>query len=178
MTVFVLEGPDFAGKSTLVERIRGALEARGETVAVTHTGPPDLLDAKPLAQIYLDAAASPLDTDHLIFDRLHVGELVYGPIFRGQAHITQTDLTMIDDVLQGRQAQLLYVRPPIETLIERFHGARGDDLLKQEEQLISAITAYDSLIGPDCSGPWQLIDGSTLSDSDLNTLIGYGRPVN
>jgi hypothetical protein len=74
--VIILEGPDGGGKTTLAnELVKRGFHYR-------HEGPPP--EGVDLIAYYLkilnDSIESPQDTVH---DRLWLGEMVYGPIFRG-----------------------------------------------------------------------------------------------
>lgn len=171
MTIFVLEGPDFAGKTTLAHRLHSALVRDGSTATIQHAGQPDPNNSTPLAQVYANAVAEQYGVDHVIHDRLHVGELVYGPLFRGKAAITRMQMDAIDAALLARGARLLYIRPSDTTLLRRFRGDRGDDLVTQEGQLTAAIVAYDSLIGPNLTSPWQHVGADALTDAEIASLI-------
>ena len=83
MKSFVLEGPDFAGKSTMATCLIEYLENRGEKrVDLLHMKQPTDAEQRDLEEHYLRAVARVGALAGAVFDRLYVGELVYGPIYR------------------------------------------------------------------------------------------------
>lgn len=76
----IVEGPDGAGKTTLVEKIERKAKAAGRHVSTYASGVP----TRPPLKEYVNTAmtmwyeGSPL----VIIDRYHIGEQVYGPVMR------------------------------------------------------------------------------------------------
>jgi hypothetical protein len=169
VSIFVLEGPDFAGKSTLARAIQASLTAAKaadqQDVVIVHMGEPTPAETADLTRHYLSSIATSRFT-HTIFDRLHVGELVYGPLLRGSSALQPKDMTTIDHELLRLSATLVYVNPGENELVRRFRGRRGDALVKSEDALLSISRSYDSLIGHSSPNPWPVWDGS-LPDLDF-----------
>lgn len=136
--ITVYEGPDFAGKSTLAE----ASGAR-----VVHNGPvPEGRDAE---DWYTQQFLSFDPREDVVLDRAHVGELIYGPIFRGRSGLTWTQYNALTGMLVRLGARLVYVDTSDRVLRERFHSARGDDMVKEEDTLVRIAAQYRALLGSD-----------------------------
>jgi len=111
----ILEGPDGAGKTTLAEFLR----QRG--YAYRHEGPPPG-DGGSLLDYYtrrlLEAEAP------TVFDRLHVGEVVYGPLLRGQSRLTALELTLLHRVVSSLGAQMVLCMPSWETCLANTNNRK------------------------------------------------------
>lgn len=150
MTVFILEGPDGAGKSTLAQKIVDHLYRTGaDTVQLWHFGP-YTADHDPLVE-YLDPLKNWRDThddqsvDHLIIDRFHIGEMVYGPIFRGKSKLEKRFRKKINEYLDEIGAVKIYMATPYDEVLRRFRE-RGDDFVR-EDQLYNIFHKYQNLLG-------------------------------
>lgn len=153
--IIVLEGPDFAGKSTLAARLQ-----TNAAVAIRTNGPPPAGD---LAQHYADQIAQARRSlSSTVFDRLHVGELIYGPEFRGTSRLTDEDLRALETMLDEAGAIRVHVDASDETLLRRFRGPRGDPLIDDEQRLLRIAASYRRLLdGRPGWTTWQSdLDGS------------------
>src|SRR5688500_988429 len=73
----IIEGPDGAGKTTLAEHL-----VKHHGYRYHHEGKPEHVDMLVrYAEVFLEQTAS---GQPVVFDRLHLGELVYGNILRGK----------------------------------------------------------------------------------------------
>jgi len=79
-----------------------------------------------------------------VFDRLHIGELVYGPVFRGKSRLSTADVSTLESQLDGLGALKLYVDCADEVLLSRMQG-RGDAMVKSPAQLLELAHAYREL---------------------------------
>ena len=134
--IVILEGPDGSGKTTLA----GALtRKRGCNYSIVKTGPP-----RPyydVAVAYLDAIYAALARpDSTVFDRLHIGERIYGPLLRGEDRMGDDGLAAIERVMLTHGVALIICLPPWETLVAGWRSK--DDLLKDEAQLRHVYDAY------------------------------------
>ena len=138
--ILILEGVDLAGKSTVAEAL-----ARRLKTEVIHHGPPrsDL----PLIQQYSREieAYQPGSGQHLVFDRLHVGEGVYGPIKRGSSLLSEAQFEWFQLLLDSRGAVVISMLPPLEVVRQRYLE-RGDEFVNLDE-LEEVWRGYDQLFG-------------------------------
>lgn len=125
-----LEGVDGAGKSTLAETIKKVIEEvhPEDTVEIIHAG-----------QLNTDVYAAyveplknyrPKSGTHYILDRWHVGEQIYGPLYRGASKFTKSSFAWVDLFLATKGARLWNITQPLELLQKRL-AERGEDFLKE-----------------------------------------------
>lgn len=128
--IIAIEGVDGAGKTTLAAKLQDFLLERDAErgVELIHSGPP----TKPALEEY-ELSLRDYDPDgmHLILDRWHWGELVYGPIYRGKSELGNAGLWHVDKFLESRGAVMLLAEETPEVIRERL-GSRGEDFLKDE----------------------------------------------
>jgi thymidylate synthase len=107
--VIVIEGCDKTGKSSTAQMLAGILGWK-----IVASGPPRTDD--PAAE-YLAV----LDEHHdgLILDRFHLGELIYGPLYRG-SQTSPFDLARVEDRLRARGALLVHLTDTPDAIAHRF----------------------------------------------------------
>lgn len=99
--VTIFEGPDGAGKTTLVQAFNMM-----DSAPVVHVGPPAGSPLHEWSQLLRDHA------DKVSFDRLHLGEQVYGPIYRGRDALGSFGRKMLERKLAKRFAVVILCLPP------------------------------------------------------------------
>ncbi len=139
--IVVLEGPDFAGKSALAAR----LASGDSSFRIVANGPPPV--GVDLASHYLAQVRAARESGFTIFDRLHIGELIYGPRLRGESRLSQRGLELLEAELDEAPALKIHVDASDGDLIKRFRGLRGDDLITREEDLLAIARDYRSWLG-------------------------------
>ena len=132
--MIILEGPDGGGKSTLAARLH-----RDYDYAIVKTGPPALDEDTTAA--YLSALYTALARPGLtIFDRLHLGEAIYGPLLRSTDRMGASGLKVIERAIAENGVRLIICVPPWEILMAGWRSKY--DLLKNETQLRYVYEAY------------------------------------
>jgi len=132
---FVLEGPDGAGKTTLAHQLCNTYE-----LGLRHFGPP----VKPPLEEYLHwLIDSP--THNLVIDRFHLGESVYGPMWRGTEPLPRPILAAIEWALMIRGYTLVHVTQPLKLLCDAIEE-RGDELVKVVE-MTKIVEGYWRVMG-------------------------------
>lgn len=132
--IVILEGPDGGGKSWLATQLHDVYGYR-----IVKTGPP-ALDGDVTAA-YLAALHEALQRPgRVVFDRLHTGESIYGPLLRGVDRMGADGLMRIELVINFTGVKLIIVCPPWEALVAGWRAK--NDLLKTEDALRQVHDAY------------------------------------
>ena len=127
----IVEGPDGAGKSTLVEKLRAVIHQRypGEKVEVLRKRPP-AKGSHPLDEYETPLLSyRPRQGHHIICDRWSWGEWVYPDVLGRKTLADRASWYHIELFLQARGAVIVYMNEPVDVLQRRVI-ARGDDLVK------------------------------------------------
>lgn len=129
MPCIVLEGVDGSGKSTLAREVT---DVSSLPVELIHHGPP--ADGEHLVDVYSRELIdySPDHSRLLLFDRLHVGETIYGPLKRGESRLSTAQFEWLELILASRGAVVHVLQPPLEEVRERL-ATRGETFLAPHE---------------------------------------------
>lgn len=188
----IVEGPDRVGKDTLIKGLINSLLKNslvcGEKFPCCHTlhysnvKLPDkaCLDySKVLYRDMFDMMIKNRDDRVLFFNRAHLGEAVYGPLYRGYSGDFVFDLEEdYRELLNENTALFILFSSDPKTLQARGDGKsfnREDELLIAAENKLFEATFYKS-----CLKNRMLIDVSGLQKEDvwdiaLNYLNGLFR---
>jgi thymidylate kinase len=164
----VLEGPDGAGKTTLAKSL---VETRG--YAYHHEGLPPaenmLIYYARQFQVVIDAHERPV-----IFDRLHLGELVYGEIIRGHNRVGGIrGLRLLELLLQARGAVTILCLPPEKVCIENWFARKGQEYV-QNRDIFSAIYANYKALQHHCDLTYDYT--SVASSENFVNKIVWNKP--
>lgn len=131
--IILLEGPDGAGKTTLARKLNGYY---------VHQGP---FQGDPFSETI--ATLRPLFemNEDVVWDRSHLGEQVYGPIYRGVDTLPDAKRRMLDRWLLSHQAVVINCRPPYDTCLANWQERRDEEMLDDEHQLRAVYDAYGRL---------------------------------
>lgn len=125
-----LEGVDGAGKSTLAAAIIKELGKKHphDTITYLHAAQID----SDIYQAYHTPleSYSPKSGQHIILDRWHVGEQIYGPLYRGKSQFNNQEYVWIEMFLGSIGARLWNITQPLEVLQKRL-ADRGEDFLQE-----------------------------------------------
>jgi hypothetical protein len=130
----ILEGPDGSGKTTLARRLCHSLK-----LAYHHEGPPptNVPALEHYARLLAEAKRPTL------FDRLHLGELVYGPLLRGASRLSNRDVRLLNRIIRGSGSTMVICGPPLETCLRNIRGR--NELIKDEAVLREAYDRWRSV---------------------------------
>lgn len=138
--LIIIEGCDGAGKTTLVQRL---VEEIGEACTVEHRGVPQmhpLVEYESALEQYVPGIAP-----HVLCDRWHWGEAIYGPLYRGRSMLGPAGLRHVDLFLQSRGALQVFIDAPADVLRKRL-GQRGEDCL-HDDDVDRVVAAYRKVYG-------------------------------
>jgi predicted ATPase len=129
--IVILEGPDGAGKTHLAHQ----LHQRWQTV-YHHAGPPK--DEPNLLEHYaLQVQKARLDGMNHVFDRLALGEMVYGPILRGKDRLGSAGWTVFKRLLNAASVRRVLCLPRYETCLKNWSS---------KEELIQDRATFDRTV--------------------------------
>lgn len=114
--MIIVEGPDGAGKSTLIDQLgyeRVSLKAlyggKGEGAQGNWAGS----DEAPVAYAKQILSAP----SNIAFDRFHMSEQVYGPMLRGASGISDQEVHLLRRLLLARGVTTILCLPPLERTV-------------------------------------------------------------
>lgn len=142
MVLCIVEGSDGAGKTTIAQRISALLAGADLTSELLHRGP---LKRSAIDEYELDLEDYwPGSGQHIICDRWHLGEHVYGPVLRGKSSMTIPQQRHIEMFLMRRGALLVHVIAPQNEIMRRVNE-RGDDLIAAH-QISDIVARYHQVL--------------------------------
>lgn len=154
MPLIILEGPDYAGKSTLAQELLRTWQDRSSyqnmTGDILHVGPPskkpDDLSLKRWATVQtselirLMEKHDPTNPNHLIiFDRFHWGSAIYGPVYRPQNNqdnygdLGYENFMWVEQQLATHGALTVHVTTSLNEMLERAQKRGEDEYLAQSD---------------------------------------------
>lgn len=136
MSIVVVEGPDGAGKTTLIERAREGQRERYFLTVRASRYPPNVKTALQ----YLQWIKHQRDLD-LILDRIHfISDRVYSPLLRSEDLFKDFPLDFgLQDV-----SVIVYARPPIATIHDNV--SKSMQMKGVRENLDGLIQGYDAIM--------------------------------
>lgn len=141
--IFIIEGPDGAGKTTLVNQLKQALPQ----AKVEHFGAPETDDdAFNYWQKYAWAIKDVQPGETVIFDRSWYSDLVYGPIMRDRQEMSQAHADMLSAmVVASGGGIIIYCNAPVKVLWSRCK-ARGETYITSQELLGRIAVLYGTVM--------------------------------
>jgi thymidylate kinase len=128
----VVEGCDGVGKSTFIDTLKRRIKIHAplEEIEVFHHGPPK---THPLVEYELGYERYiPADGHTIICDRLHWGEEIYGPLYRGGSKLGFAGMRHVDMFLKSIGAVVVFLDLPEPEIRRRLTKTR-EDFLKTDD---------------------------------------------
>lgn len=150
----VLEGPDRVGKSTLAKLVRDRMASLGRKAIVMHRGAPKPGDhplndyAMPIS-VYTPTTPDDHETHSMVCDRLHLGDLTYGPIYRGEMRQTAAMVAFTDGLIAARGGLKVHVTAKPELIEQRIRDEGEDGSYLKVKDVAAIVKAYNAVCGPD-----------------------------
>lgn len=135
--VTIIEGGDGTGKTTLAER--GFTDCDYYHQGPYHGDPFN----ETLALLLHEQ--SRLDGRGLVFDRLHIGEQVYGPLCRGKDTLPPHERRMLERVLLSLRAVLVLATPPDEMALRAWRLRQNLEMFKDEELIRKSLRLFGTV---------------------------------
>jgi thymidylate kinase len=173
--LWIIEGCDGVGKSTLAHKLKAAL---GSDAEVRHCS---ALKRHPLDEYERDLDDS--QHHHIIYDRHYLGELVYGPVYRARSEVTPTIQRHIEMYLKSRGAVLVLLTQTTDVIIERCRN-KGETFLQEEDVdlvrrmfteafMRSGVTYKSLLVDPTEGDVDQLIADAEDAEAEVHGLARF-----
>lgn len=131
--IIILEGCDKTGKTTLAKEICSRLGY--EYIKISN---PEY-DAYQEYITHLNNTNGPT-----LFDRFHLGELVYGPIFRNKNDLAGYKFSNIEKVLKGKGTKIIYTYNNVDWIKNKF--IEDKETFVSENQIEDIIKAYNNVL--------------------------------
>lgn len=132
--IILLEGCDGSGKTFLANWLHDTYGYQ-----IIKTGPP--VPGIDVTVSYLRALRAAIKVpSRTVFDRLHIGEAIYGPILRGEDRMGPEGMAAMERVIAKHNIKLIICSPPWNTLVAGWSSK--DDLLKDEATLLTVQERY------------------------------------
>lgn len=135
--IIVLEGCDGTGKTTLAK----ALVGRG--FEVVHNGPPPKRGS--LFEHYTRQLRRVRRGQDVVFDRLHLGELVYGPVMREGSRLTWPEAWLLNRLLFGMGGLLVKCQAPLDWVLDGWKKRRPQEYVDGQLKVLRVVESYERL---------------------------------
>jgi hypothetical protein len=174
--LITLEGVDGSGKSTLAADLVAEIQREypDDEVHLLHAGP---LKTDPYTA-YVEPIEDyvPNSGVHYVLDRWHVGEIIYGPLYRGMSAIDGTLYARLENAFFKSGMATFHVTQPLDEIRRRLE-ARGEDFLQDEhvEQVWQAF--YDVLNPLDFATFVGRVEPRGSNDLLVDSIIAYARAL-
>lgn len=136
--IYILEGPEAAGKSTLAKQLSEMHNAE-----IIHFDKPKT-EAEKLAMFDMYVRTI-YDNDNIILDRCWYSEMVYGPIMRDKSYISVAQMHELEELmLRNHGGILIHCTQRVNTLWDRCN-VRGEDYVTDIDTLTKIKYGFEKL---------------------------------
>ena len=172
--VLIFEGCDASGKTTIQEILREIIRH----AFLIHTSAPVKGNPKEYFYNLLDKLTdfAGIINQPLFFDRFHVGELVYGSIFRPETidDAVKEKMFRLEERLAEREAKMVYITASPDTIVNRLKK-RGDWYV-QPSDVQRILDKYEQMLAKSRLPIFRLDTTSDYTPADIKNLVlfSYG----
>lgn len=159
--IILLEGPDCAGKTTLSKQLTKIL---GNTIEIKNTYIKHRDQEEADLELVKEALEHSKEGKHVIIDRLHVSEWIYGDIFRGTGYSMGTGLEL-EFILNPIKIMCL---PSKKTVLEKFAVRKNKEMFNTVDEVYDQYAGF-YLMNEDS---WTKYDYTTNTPEGLLRMIG------
>lgn len=170
----IVEGCDASGKTTIQEVMMEIIRHS----FIVHTSAPTKGNFKEYFSSLLDKLMEFMDiiNQPIFLDRFHIGELVYGSIFRPETidEVVEKRLYDMENNLLRQDVKILYVTASPETIVKRIQN-RGDWYVKVSD-VEDILARYEKALAKSKLPIFRLDTTNNYSPEDIKKLIlfSYG----
>lgn len=170
----IFEGCDASGKTTIQEIMKEIIRH----AFIIHTSAPTKSNSKEYFSSLLEKLIEFIDiiNQPLFIDRFHIGELVYGSVFRPEtiAEAVEKKLYDMEKDLLRQDVKILYVTASPETIVKRIQN-RGDWYVKVSD-VEAILNRYEKALAKSRLPIFRLDTTNNYSLEDIKNLIlfAYG----
>jgi hypothetical protein len=115
--MIIIEGPDHAGKTTLVKKLSGELDVE---VAPIYATSRRMMQQQGVRRRVWSGLSALLRGQVYIHDRLYLSELIYGSVIRGSCEFSVPERSWIEDTLDQFGVPIIVCLPPLSVIRENF----------------------------------------------------------
>lgn len=172
--VLIFEGCDASGKTTIQEILREIIRH----AFLIHTSAPVKGNSKEYFYNLLDKLTdfASIINQPLFFDRFHVGELVYGSIFRPETidDAVKEKMFRLEERLAEKEAKMVYITASPDTIVNRLKK-RGDWYV-QPSDVQRILDKYEQMLAKSRLPIFRLDTTSDYTPVDIKNLVlfSYG----
>lgn len=145
--IIILEGPDGAGKTTLADQLCTRYDLRYH-----HEGPPPSgIDALEYYGHILEGERELIagGAKGIVFDRLALGERVYGPIYREHDRLGENGWRVFQRLINAANAVQVMCLPPYQTCYESWSSGRNEMIARSKVDVFHrTYNRFDDLASP------------------------------
>lgn len=170
----IFEGCDASGKTTIQEIMKEIIRH----AFIIHTSAPTKGNSKEYFSSLLEKLIEFIDiiNQPLFIDRFHIGELVYGSVFRPETidEAVEKKLYDMEKDLLRQDVKILYVTASPETIVKRIQN-RGDWYVKVSD-VEAILNGYEKVLAKSRLPIFRLDTTNNYSLEDIKNLIlfAYG----
>lgn len=174
--VLIFEGCDGTGKTTIQEVLRNIIRH----AFLIHTSAPKKGNPKEYYYNILNRLLKVVEVlnQPVFFDRFHIGEIVYGSIFRTETmdSLMEKTIFQLEDVLQNKDARIIYVTASPQIIAKRLHD-RGDWYVK-ESDIERILNRYEEVLKKSKLPIYRLDTTNNYTAEDIKNLVLFAYGIN